>query len=236
VVIVPGALYLERPDMGGDGRIVREVAEKMGWQTDLIPLRSFGSVSENALLLHRWLEQHSTERIILVSLSKGGADLKMTLAAIDAPSLFCNVIAWVNVCGPLNGSHMANWVLASCVRNWFFRFKFLWQKRNYQFITDLRHDENAPLAFPLCPPPTLKVLSLIGFPLQQHMTTRFSRFCHRTLAANGPNDGTTLLSDLHKWPGEIYPAWGMDHYFRPEKEARSLVAAVFQHLAEQLAP
>src|SRR5258708_2079373 len=27
VVIVPGALYVERPEMGGDGRIVRQVAE-----------------------------------------------------------------------------------------------------------------------------------------------------------------------------------------------------------------
>src|SRR5260370_42151730 len=26
VVIVPGALYIERPDIGGDGRLVREVA------------------------------------------------------------------------------------------------------------------------------------------------------------------------------------------------------------------
>jgi hypothetical protein len=219
--------------MGGDGRVVRGVAEKMGWQTDLIPLLSLGSVAENALLLRRWFEQHSKERIILVSLSKGGADFKMALATTEASSLFRNVVAWVNVCGPLNGSHMANWVLTSRIRTWFFRLKFLWQKRNFQFITDLRHDENAPLAFPLRPPPSMKVLSLIGFPLQQHMTTRFSRFCHRTLATCGPNDGTTLLSDLSQWPDEIYPAWGMDHYFRPEKEARSLVAAMFQHLAEQ---
>jgi hypothetical protein len=65
------------------------------------------------------------------------------------------------------------------------------------------------------------------------MTTRFSRFCHHTLAAYGPNDGTTLLSDLMVWPGEIFPAWGMDHYFRPENEARNLVAAMFKYLAEE---
>jgi hypothetical protein len=106
VVIVPGALYLERPDMGGDGRLVREVAEVFGCQTNLIPLVSFGSVKENAGLISSWLAQHSHEQIVLVSLSKGGADLKMALAAPDAGRLFRNVTAWVNVGGPLNGSRM----------------------------------------------------------------------------------------------------------------------------------
>ena len=76
--------------------------------------------------------------------------------------------------------------------------------------------------------------TLVGFPLRRHMTNRFSRFCHRTLAAHGPSDGTTLLSDLDAWPGAIFPAWGMDHYFRPQNEARKLVSAVFQFLAEEL--
>ena len=46
VVIVPGALYVERPEMGGDGRIVRQVAENLGYETELIPLaRGINSVS-----------------------------------------------------------------------------------------------------------------------------------------------------------------------------------------------
>src|SRR4051794_37808547 len=80
VVIIPGPLYRERRDMGGDGRLVREVAESFGYQTDLIPLASFGSVAGNAGLICEWLGQHSSERLILVSLSKGGADLKLALS------------------------------------------------------------------------------------------------------------------------------------------------------------
>lgn len=236
LVIVPGALYVERPDMGGDGRIAREVAANFGLQTDLIPLTSFGSVVKNAGLIRIWLEQHSQERVILVSLSKGGADLKLAMSAPDAPNAFRNVVAWINVCGPLSGSRMANWILESRVRTCFFRWKLRWQNRDFQFVTDLRHGDDAPLGFPLRPTSAMKMVSLIGFPLRQHMTTRFSRFCHRTLATSGPNDGTTSLADLHSVPGEIYPVWGMDHYFRPESEAKNLVAAILHYLAEDVSP
>jgi len=234
LVIVPGALYLERPDLGGNGRIVREVAATLGLESDLIPLTSFGSVEHNAKLIRNWLEEHLHERIILVSVSKGGADLKLALSAGDAPRLFRNVVAWVNICGPLNGSRMANWILRSRSRTLFFRWKFQLQKRDFQFITDLRHGADAPLASSVYLPASMEMLSLIGFPMRKHMTTRFSRFCHRTLAANGPNDGTTSLADLQALPGKIYPVWGMDHYFRPESEARSLVSATLRYLAENV--
>ncbi len=233
VVIVPGALYRERPDLGGDGRLIRDVAVKFGYQTDLIPLLSFGSIKENARLICNWFQQHSGERMILVSLSKGGADLKMALTEPDAPNLFRNVSAWVNVCGPLNGTRMANWILASRLKTLFVRAQCRWQHRDFQLITDLRHEIAGPLNFKPPLPPTMKMFSLVGFPLKTQMTTRFSRFCHHTLAVYGPNDGTISLSNLIDWPGEIFPAWGMDHYFRPEPEAKNLIAAMFRYLAEE---
>jgi hypothetical protein len=78
------------------------------------------------------------------------------------------------------------------------------------------------------------MISLVGFPLRRHLTTSFSRFCHRTLSKWGPNDGTVLLSDLIRWPGDVYPVWGADHFFRPESRARKLITAVLQHLAVEL--
>ena len=233
VVIVPGALYLERPEMGGDGRIVRHVAESLGYETVLIPTASFGSVRKNASLILAWLKEHSGEPLILVSLSKGGTDLKMALASPEAAELFGNTIAWINVCGPLNGSRMADWVLANRLRAWAVRLKCLLQRRDFEFITDLRHDGGA--KSPFHPPPSLRIINLIGFPLTRHMTTRFSRFCHRTLAEWGPNDGTTSLSDVTTWPGEVYPVWGADHYFRPDTVAQSLILALLHHLAESVA-
>jgi hypothetical protein len=261
VMIVPGALYLERPDMGGDGRMIREVAESFGCRSGLVPLASLGSVSENAHRLAAWLKQQPDEKLILVSLSKGGADLKLALQSPDAPRLFRNVLAWINVCGPLDGSPMANWILSSRVRTWLMRFQYWAQRRDFGFISELRHGAGSALNTPLhwsagfqtggmpkphragsetgAPTPAAlrlplatRMISLVGFPLRGHMTTPFSRFCHRTLSKWGPNDGTVLLSDASQWPGEIYPVWGADHYFRPENRARALITAVLRYLAE----
>jgi len=261
VVIVPAALYLERPDMGSDGRQVREAAEAFGCRSGLVPLASLGSVSENARRLAAWLEQQRDEKLILVSLSKGGAELKLALAAPDAARLFRNVLAWINVCGPLDGSLMADWILASRVRTWLMRFQYWVQRRDFRFISELRHGTGSLLSPPIdwsaglrpgivtttdragsetgAPahgssrlPPAMRMISLVGFPLRRHMSTPFSRFCHRTLTAWGPNDGTVLLSDAIHWPGEVYPVWGTDHYFRPESRARELITAVLLNLAD----
>jgi len=234
VVIVPAALYVERPDMGSDGRIIREAAENFGCRTGLVPLASLGSVSENARRLTAWLEKQRDEKLILVSLSKGGADLKLALHSPDAPRLFRNVLAWINVCGPLGGSLMADWILSSRLRAWVFRFQYWVQRRDFGFISELRHGPPSKLNFPLCPPSGMRMISLLGFPLRRHMTTPFSRFCHRTLSAWGPNDGTVLLSDAIHWPGEVYPVWGTDHYFRPEGRAKELITAVLSYLAVEL--
>lgn len=226
VVIVPGALYKERPDMGGDGRLVRVVAHELGYTTDLIPLQSCGALSTNAAIIRDWLAANRHEPLILVSLSKAGAELKLALAETDS----ANLRAWINVCGPLNGTHIANWVLAHPLRRAFFGAQFFLQRRDFRFITEFQR----PLSGPVNLPAPTRLITVMGFPLREHFTTPFSRFCHRILTPLGPNDGTTTLGDLlsPNWPGEIYPAWGMDHYFRPEAKARALIRAVLEYLEE----
>jgi hypothetical protein len=122
--------------------------------------------------------------------------------------------------------------MANGVRTLFCRTKFYVQSRDFRFITELCHDLNSPSSAPFSLKPSMRIINVIGFPLARHMTTRFSRFCHRSLARWGPNDGTTALSDVCQWPGEIYPVWGADHYFRPENVASNLIMALFDYLAE----
>jgi len=230
VIIVPGALYVERPDVGGDGRLVREIAASFGLSSDIVPLHSTGGAIENAHLLQSWLGSHSHEKIILVSLSKGGAEVKLAFSAPEAAALFRPVVAWINVGGTLNGSPIANWIASSPFRSWLVRLQYRCRRRDFRFITDLCHGKDCPLGSAFQPPPNLKMISVVGFPLRRHLTTLFSRFCHRTLARWGPNDGTILLSDLLDWPEDIYPVWGADHYFRPESMARNLITALFHYL------
>jgi hypothetical protein len=231
IVLIPGALYLERPDLGGDGRLVRETAINFGWPVDMIPLKSAGSVLENAGRIHQWLLKHADEKIILVSLSKGGKDLLAAFGLMDPRLAVRNIVAWVNVGGPLNGSLMADWVLSSRIRTYLFRAQFWLQNRSFNFITELRHDSGVVQKLSTRLPQNLKIINVVGFPLSQHFNSSFSRFCHRKLSVYGPNDGTILLSDICAWPGEIYPVWGADHYFRPETLAREVITAILKYLS-----
>lgn len=229
--IVPGALYVERPALGSGGEVVREAAAQLGWPCGLVPVASRGSVQHNAAQLAEWLAAEQRGPIVLVSVSKGGPDLKLALARPDAPQCFQHVRAWVNLCGPLDGSPVADWIPASRLRNWVVRVQYRIQRRDFGFITDLCHAPGSPLREPLRLPPWLRLVSVLGFPLRRHLTTPLSRFCHGIIARHGPNDGTVPLADARLWPGELLPVWGADHYFRPPGRAIALLRAVFQHLA-----
>lgn len=229
IAIVPGALYEERPDLGGDGGIVREAAAAFGVPVQLVPLASRGSVMENAGRLADWLRQRPDEKLVLVSLSKGGPDLRRALTQPDAARIFRPVLAWVNFCGPLDGTPVVDWVLDSRVRTELLKGQYRLQRRDFGFVTGLRRGN--PVPFELVP--GMPLINIVGFPLRRHLTTPLSRFCHRIISRLGPNDGTVLLEDALRWPGELYPVWGVDHYFRPESRARALLHAVFRTLAER---
>jgi hypothetical protein len=58
------------------------------------------------------------------------------------------------------------------------------------------------------------VINLIGVPLHAHVQQRSLFKRYGWMQALGPNDGMALLPDLLVEPGDTYPLWGADHYFR----------------------
>ena len=116
VVIVPGAFYREFAHTGADGRAVRTEAEALGFATDLVPLVSLGSLRTNARILCDWLAGDRRENLVLVSLSKGGADVKMALAEPGAAKLFRKVAFWINLSGLLHGTPLVAWLFSRRLR------------------------------------------------------------------------------------------------------------------------
>jgi hypothetical protein len=234
VGIAPAAFYREMPHTGADGRVLRETAVSLGLRVETIPIHSTGTLAENAAIIQRWLAQHSATRIVLISLCKGGADLKYALCG--SPAAFEHVVAWINVCGTLDGSPFAEWLLASKPRfiaTWLY---FKCQRRNFEMLREIVPAAAGPLAQPLSLPATLRFISVVGFPLRRHLTNAFMRRCHRFIAPAGPNDGGVLIADTLQLPGSLYPVWGADHYLRPDARAAAILAAILRHLAETLSP
>jgi hypothetical protein len=233
LAIAPGAFYREFPHTGADGQILIEQARRLGAPTCVIPTNSTGTLADNARQIVEWLASRpDNEAIILGSVSKGGSDIKLALAR--SPDAFRNVVAWINVCGILSGSPMVNWLRAHRLHYLFYRLLFLLKRLDFRVIGDLNHGAGAPLDFELTLPPHLKAVHVVGFPLEEHLTNRLARTCHRRIADDGPNDGAIVLADACAVPGLIYPVWGSDHYMRPVWELRSLAGALLTYLGDEL--
>jgi hypothetical protein len=231
VAIVPGAFHRENPRTGADGRVAREVAEQLGLPVATIPVSGTGSLSENARLIAEWLLAHREHVLILVSVSKGGSDLKTTLARSDAAQVFECVVGWVNLCGILDGTPMADWLLSPHLLARANRFVYRIRGRSLDFLTDMRRFPGCALDFPLTLPAHLRAVHVVGFPLRRHLRNGLARRCHARLESFGPNDGSILLADTPHWPGQLCPVWGADHYLRPRADERPLLAALLRMFA-----
>jgi hypothetical protein len=232
VVIVPGASYQENPASGADGRIVREQAERMGCVTELVPISTTGTVRRNARTLCDWLAARPDRPVILVSLSKGGSDLKTALAEPDAEPAFRNVVAWVSLCGILDGTPIADWFLSWSPGAVLARLYYRLSGKSTAFLRDLRYGSRGLMDHPLRLPAHVRLISVVGFPLREHMTSRASLRCRDRLAPLGPNDGALVLADVCALPGLVYPLWGADHYLQPKRDVGVLVRAILIYLIE----
>jgi hypothetical protein len=216
VAIVPGALYREYPRSGADGRLFREAAAAVGCRTELIPLPSCGPLAACAGVICEWLSSRpANERIVLVSVSKGGADIKTALALPGAPDAFARVDAWINLCGLVTGSPLVNWMLSRRLRRWFYHAMLWLWGIDYRVICELAHGPGGALDIELRLPAHVRLINVVGFPLACHPKNRLGTRCHARLAPLGPNDGGLLLADACRLPGLLCPVWGADHYLRP---------------------
>ena len=78
IAIVPGAFYKEHPEVGSDGSDLQRISEERGWDCQVIPTKSLGTLRENAAIITSFLEERvDTRRVILVSLSKGTSDARI---------------------------------------------------------------------------------------------------------------------------------------------------------------
>jgi hypothetical protein len=235
VGIVPAAFYVEKPHAGADGHVIREATDRVGIRSELIPIKSVGTLAQNSQIIIEWLRERAGSRIILVSLCKGAADLKVAFETPEPKRAFASVEAWINVCGTPYGSPIAEWMLATKFR---FFASWLYLKttgRDIQFLQEIVPSRNGPLSSALKPPNHLRVINVAGFPLRKHLSNAFMRRSHRLIAPQGPNDGGVLLAEACRAPGAIYPVLGADHYLRPDSMAQEIILAILAHLQEAAA-
>ncbi len=235
VLVAPASFYDTFPEYGGDGLLVRQIAEQFGQRAEKLPLPSTGAVSECATRIQDVLAGEPDGSVILVSLCKGGADVRVALERRS--DLARKVRAWVQINGLIRGYPLFKVWFSGPRRLWWrliLRAYLSYAHAKPDLAEELKYGPDTLLAAPATAPPGIPVINVLGFPLQSHLVGTL-RSRHRQLSHLGPNDGFTLLRDAIVEPGLLYPVWGADHYFRFPGAAR-LLYQLFLYLARTEPP
>ena len=228
VLVAPAAFYQELPEFGGDGQLIRDIAAEFGLRAALLSVPSTGSVSENAAAIRRALAAEQDGAVAIISLSKGGADVRLALEA-GGPAIR-KVRVWLQLGGLVRGSPVANQLLGGA---WWRRALLSGVRAatgaSDGLVRELATGPGSLLGRPAAAPTGVLVINVVGFPLSCHLSGSVRRR-HRQLARLGPNDGSTLLREAMLEPGLVYPVWGAEHYFRVPRVSH-LLYALFLYLA-----
>ena len=229
LLIVPAMFHRERPDLGGDGRLVAGIARACGFTVEVVPTLSRGSISDNARIIRSAIDRAAGPELWLFSLSKGGGEVRRALEESRSNGAPGHVRGWINVSGIVRGSHFIDHMLGSPARRLRARAFCLALGTSYAGAAELQTTH--PYwreAFDV--PPRMTVINLVGVPLGCHVQKGLvGRY--RRLGTLGPNDGFVLLPETLILPGLIYPIWGSDHLFR-SPQVSPLLYRLFSLLQE----
>lgn len=225
--IVPGAFHGQHKHTGADGVTLAETLRGLADRIEVLPVKSFGLLDENAATILDWLEANSGSHIALASISKGGSDVKCALASPRASRAFERVSAWVSVSGIVQGTPLVAWLQARPFRSGAFSLLLRLQGHRAAAVGELRRGPDSPLALWPKLPRHLRVVHICGCPLKRHLQHRWAPRGYERIEPLGPNDGGgILLGDLAQLPGVICPVWGADHYFQPSWDSTPLLRAI----------
>jgi hypothetical protein len=232
VIVMPGAFHRQYAHTGADGRRVLQLAAELGWPAETVPVPSFGSLAANAEALVQTLRRRPGEPVILVSLSKGGADVRTALTRPTASAEFHDVRTWVNISGIVTGTALVAWLKARPLRCLGVRLLLRCRGQRWAQVEELRRAPDAPLSAPMTLPRTMRAIHVAGFPRASDLSNDWAIRGHARLAPLGPNDGGgILLADLLDLPGEIYPVRRADHYLSPNWNIRPLLLRILREAA-----
>lgn len=230
IVIVPGMFAKEKPDIGGDGALLKTIASSLGLTVSTAPTNTQASVSENADVLHQYLQQMQSDHVWIVSLSRGSADVKFMLSRHKTATYLPIVKQWISVSGIVTGTPLFQRILKRPV--YAKAVSLLCTLRGISARLPVELDASYPFWSESCDQYPFGVTHVAPIPLDWHVTRpvqpRYARLKHL-----GPTDGIVMLTELLAQQGTIYPIWGADHMLRVPNLANHFYQLI-EYLKEDL--
>lgn len=223
VLFAPAWFYRSYPDNGSDFARQRRLLDRLGIAHRLIETAESGSVEDNAATIAAAVREAGRRRetVILVSVSKSGAEVALALSRVLTTEETAPVAGWVNAAGALYGTPLADAALRPPV-SWMARFVFWAAGWSRDGLTSMatgpsrRRLESARL------PESIAVVNLVAVPVSGSIGTQVV-LGYNMLHHHGPNDGVVLLADTVWHGGANIVALGADHLLSPRQhEAHDL--------------
>jgi hypothetical protein len=225
-VFVPGLFYKSRPNNGAAMAQIRALVRANGFDTHFIETGDRSKVADGAQMLADYLiaERGSKRRIILVSASKGGADVAYALGTLLKGKKLDHVAGWISIGGVIRGTPLAD-VGLSWPYNWLLALTGWWHGATLGIAHDLAIESSAERAASYAFPDHLTVLHYVAVPFSGTITASV-RNNYGSMRPFGPNDGVTLLVDQLLPQGFVLLAIGADHHFAlPHADLRTIALA-----------
>lgn len=225
-LVVPG-WYWRDPSFDGSLEIPRQHLEAYGYQTELLPTDEQGSVEENAELVAARLRhlREAGKWVVVVSVSKGGAEAALALGGVLSWEESAHVLAWLNVNGGLRGSPLADEML-NWRRNLITRLLMrLVHQDSVKSLSSMRTGRRRRVFESLRFPPRTLIVNFTAVPFSGQVTPRSGRY-EKLLNDYGPNDGSLLTHDELIADAPTVVELGFDHYFFDPMIGQKAVAMV----------
>lgn len=232
IAVIPTMFYKQHPEIGGSGELFVNIARRMGISCEIIPVKSLGSISENAEIISSSLESRQSQKPLwILSMSKGTADLKCAL--LNNHKIRKSVNGILNVSGMQGGTHltvgrkgrrmghvlMKSWLKLRGASSSMLREM---HKSHEYSVRELKLDDH------------IEVINVFGLPLLSHLRKPLLN-SYEYLSKFGPNDGYILTEDALLPGDRNILFWGADHYLRvPEMNIR--VEQVLNWITRKYAP
>lgn len=238
VVFVPGWLYRSKPWTGADFAGPRTILDRMGMDHHFIPLLDNGPIEDNARLIAQGLLPllQDGKPVIVVSGSKGGPEVALALGQLLTAEQSQSIKAWVNICGALQGSPLAdqwtNWP-----NSWL--TSLIFHTRGWGGLAGLesmRIERSRRRSAQLAIPEHITIVNYVGIPVSGTIFEKEfeKRFTYTHLRRHGPNDGLVLLPDKVASRSITVTELGRGHFLsEPDFDVRTtaLLQAVIKRLS-----
>ena len=224
IVFVPGFQY-ECANNGGDFLNQRAFLDTTDISYEMIKLDEVGLLEDNAEIIADRLKElcmiHSD--IVVISVSKGGLETAIALDKISGTQNISSIKSWINVCGTLKGTPVADFWSHPIRRIWMSCILFFsGQKVNLKrLLNDMSYKSCKERYKAITIPPEIILINLIGVPLGRN-----KRF---PMAV--PNDTFSPLPDSIASDGAVIVEIDSDHYFKGVDMSKRMIV-VLKYLSE----